>query len=356
MSKPGSGLRNSRQWLGRTFGSGFDELTFYALSTWRRWQRHTYHLSNAAEMLALHELTQAEPTQLFVPPPLPDVSIQNQKMPTVLRPLARNYRYTQLAFPSAITTGNPTNDMVHAHHLYRPDHKNGPTLLYLHGWHNFNAALSLFTPLQLVAPLGYNLVMLELPHHIGRTAAGTYSGELSLTANLPATLITMQQAVSDTRAMAGWLRARGIERLAIEGQSLGGLVAALTLTVEAAFDCAVLFVPAVEPGTSLWHSTYTRTLRRELLRQGLDESATGALLESLRPARSRPLLEPERILVVAATGDRVAFRPDVENFARAWGANFAAIEWGHLSSHRLSPAFRLIRPFLGRWLGAGGIN
>ncbi len=342
------------QWLARTFGSSFDEVSFCLISTWRGWQRCTPHLSDAAEMLALSELTQAEPAQLFVPPPLPDVSIQNQKMPTVLRPLARNYRYTHLTFPSAVTTGNAVNDMVHAHHLYRPDHKNGPTLLYLHGWHNFDAALSLFTPLQLVATLGFNLVMLELPHHIGRTEAGTYSGELSLTANLPATLTTIQQAVSDTRAMAGWLRARGIERLALEGQSLGGLVAALTLTVETAFDCAVLFVPAIEPRTSLWHSTYTRTLRRELLRQGLDEAATGVLLEGLRPARSQPLLDPQRILVVAATGDRVAFRPDVENFAHAWRANFAAIEWGHLSSHRLRSSFRLIRPFLVRWLETVG--
>ena len=228
MSRSGSGQKNKRQWLGRTFGSGFDEISFYLISTWRGWQRRTPYMSDAAEMLALQELTQAEPSQLFVPPLSPDVSIQNQQMPTVLRPLARNYRYTHLTFPSAVTTGNTNNDTVHAHHLYRPDHKNGPTLLYLHGWHNFNAALSLFTPLQLVAPLGCNLVMLELPHHIGRTTTGTYSGELSLTANLPATLTTIQQAVSDTRAIAGWLRERGIEWLALEGQSLGGLVAALT--------------------------------------------------------------------------------------------------------------------------------
>ena len=347
MSRPGSGQKNKRQWWGRIFGSGFDEVSFYLISTWRGWQRRTPHLSDTAEMLALQELTQVEPSQLFVSPPLPDVSIQNQPIPTVLRLLARNYRYTHLTFSSAVTTGNAANDTVHAHHLYRPDHKNGPTLLYLHGWHNFNAALSLFTPLQLVAPLGFNLVMLELPHHLRRTAAGTYSGELSLTANLPATLTTMQQAVSDTRAIAGWLRERGIERLALEGQSLGGLVAALTLTVETAFDCAVLFVPAVEPGISLWHSTYTRTLRRELLRQGLDEAATGLLLEGVRPSRSQPLIDPARILVVAATGDRVTFRPDVERFAGAWGANFAAIQWGHLSSHRIPPGFSRHSALLG---------
>ena len=187
--------------------------------------------------------------------------------------------------------------------------------------------------------------MLELPHHIGRTTTGTYSGELSLTANLPATLTTIQQAVSDTRAIAGWLRERGIEWLALEGQSLGGLVAALTLTVETAFDCAVLFVPAVEPGISLWHSTYTRTLRRELLRQELDEAAISSLLEGLRPARSQLLLDPARILVVAATGDRVTFEPTWK-ISPVFGELTLRPSSGGILRHRNRPAFRAIRPFL----------
>ena len=142
----------------------------------------------------------------------------------------------------------------------------------------------------------------------------------------------------------------------VRGSEFGRFSRGPDLTVETAFDCAVLFVPAVEPGISLWHSTYTRTLRRELLRQELDEAAISSLLEGLRPARSQPLLDPARILVVAATGDRVTFQPDVENFARVWGANFTALEWGHLASHRIRPAFRAIRPFLKQWLDVGGTN
>ena len=86
MSRSGSGQKNKRQWLGRTFGSGFDEISFYLISTWRGWQRRTPYMSDAAEMLALQELTQAEPSQLFVPPPSPDVSIQNQQNAYCLAP------------------------------------------------------------------------------------------------------------------------------------------------------------------------------------------------------------------------------------------------------------------------------
>lgn len=351
----GSVFKNKGPYFTRLVGSGFDELSFYIITTWRGWQRRQKYVSDPTELAALRKLAESEQAaQVFnqlISPPLPTIEIQNKKMPLLLRDLARSYRYTELTFPSSVLTAFPSNNLVHAHHLYRPDHKNGPTLLYLHGWMDFKPEISLRPPLRWVAPLGYNLVMLELPHHMNRISPGTYSGELTLTGNLPAMTTLVSQAIGDIRALLAWLRARGIARVALAGKSLGGAVAAMTLTVESGLDCAVLFVPAVEPSASLWHSTYTRAIRTELSRQGIDEAATQFLLEAFRPARYQPLISREKILVVGATGDKVAFPHDVEAFAQAWQAELALVEWGHLSSGWTPAAAKAIRPFLSRWLG-----
>lgn len=345
----------NRQNLTRRLGSGLDEFSFHSATLLRSLQHRQKHLTDPAELAKLHELTQSSDiAQLLdqtTPPSIPEITIQNEKMHWLLRWIGRDYRYTRLTFPSAVDSGHPSNDYVYAHHLYRPNYKNAPTLLYLHGWMQTNYAASLYVPLRWAEASGYNLIMLELPHHLHRSSPGTYSGELSLTGNLSAVLTTIRQAVSDIRALNAWLHARGIEQVALVGKSLGGMIAAMALTLDSDFDCAILLVPAIAPHSSLWRSSYTRLIQTELAAQGLDEEATRLLLEAFQPGHYPPAIDPKRILVIGASGDRVVFQPDLANFAEQWQTQTAWLDWGHLSTTWTAESAGLIKPFLAQWLG-----
>lgn len=344
-----------KQKLTRNIGSSLDEFSFHSATLLQTLLRRQKHLTDPAELERLYQLIQthdiAQLLEQTTPPPVAEITIQNEKMPWLLRWLGRDYRYTRLTFNSAVANGHDNNNRVHAHHLYRPDHKNGPTLLYLHGWMQSNYAASLYVPLRWAAASGYNLVMLELPHHLHRSAPGTYSGELSLTGNLAAVLTTLRQAVSDARSLNLWLHERGIEQVALVGKSLGGTISALTLTVDGNFNCAVLLVPAIAPHSSLWGSSYTRNIQTELATQGLNEETTRLLLEAIQPGQYPPAIDPKRILVIGASGDRVVFQPDLAKFTEQWQTETKWLDWGHLSSTWTTESAEIIKPFLEQWLG-----
>ena len=333
-------------------GSGFDETAFAFVTNLKRFQKSsTPYITDRAYLEGLDAMRDCSPQQLFPTPPLPSVSERAIARPWQLSPYGLQYRVKHLTFPSAHPLGQVNNDTVHAYYLYRPGHEQGPTLFYLHGWMAYNPGLWLRPPFSWAEPLGLNIFFMEQPFHMHRSPPGTSSGELSLNGDLMLGLEGVRQAVSDVRASLAWLKtSQGVEKVGLLGRSLGGLVAASTLTVEPGFECAVLDIPAVSPHSSIWRSSYTRFMRAELRKQGLDEQQTAAQFEILRPGRFKPVLEPERIMLIEATADRACFPEETERFAQEWGLTTVKIGFGHMSVILSRQSKRAGREFLARWL------
>ncbi len=313
-----------------------DEAMFVVSTSLQGLKKKPIALSDRAEFdrLAGSALAEVGPEKLFLAPPAPSVTLTpTQLPPTAWMPGPNRYRAFRLEYATAVPTGQPNNDRVSGFYLERIGAEKAPTVIYLHGWLEFDAGLALRLPLSWFGPLGCNILALHLPFHFGRAAKGSFSGELSITANLPLAIKGLQQAVSDVRQARHWLQhERGIERIGIVGKSLGGLVEAVTLAADDGFTAGVLAVPATSTRSTLWKSRYTSLIRRDLTRQGLDEETTARVLEIIRPGRYRPLIDPARLLLIKARADRVCFPPDTDSFALGWGLPVVEIPTGHLTA------------------------
>jgi pimeloyl-ACP methyl ester carboxylesterase len=334
------------------FGIAFDEVNFAAATTLMRLQRRKL-LSRSCtpeDIERLSELADLKPAELFPEPDLAEITREPVKKPRTLLGIPKGYELAKLSFSSPIQTGEVCNDTAVAWYLYRPGFEKATTLVYAHGWMAYDPGLWIRLPLASAAPLGANVVMLELPFHMSRSPKGTMSGELSVTPDLASSFLSLQQAVADVRAIIGWLKAQEIEKVALMGKSLGGLVASLTLLTENRVECAVLVIPAVNAGASLWRSNYTKVVRKELLRAGIDEFRTYRAMQAVNPANYDPALPGERILVIEATADRACPPEETEKLVEKWGANVERIPLGHLSIDLTPMARNLSRQFLSRWL------
>lgn len=134
-----------------------------------------------------------------------------------------------------------------------------------------------------------------------------------------------RQVIGDLRDFVGWLRAEDHPAVGVLGMSLGGHTAALAATL-----FKLDFMVPVIPLASLADYAHDRRIL------GRGEQAT-TLREALRrahrpinPLDRRPLIEPERTLVVGAEGDRVTPLHHAEKLAAHFGAPLLTWPGGHL--------------------------
>lgn len=264
------------------------------------------------------------------PHPVPDAVM----MPR--RPPARGAERLGVTFKSPYQPVNPAytaehgslreNQVVHAE-LWR--HQTGgprPTVIGLHGfgmgWPALDA-LALMVPGLFAA--GLDVALLTLPHHGARAPRdGRFSGQLFAEANVPRVNESIAQAVHDLAALVAWLRACDAGPLGLVGLSLGGYLAALAAAL---LDDLAFVVPVAAP------ACFGDLAHRFMAASRLYRGAGGAALsrEEFRsiyrvhsPLAHRPRLARERILILAARGDRVV------------PAEHAVWLWAHCGRPRLT--------------------
>ncbi len=151
-----------------------------------------------------------------------------------------------------------------------------------------------------------------------------------------------RQAMWDLRSLVRFLRARGAPSVGVMGMSLGGYSTALLATVEN--DLA--FAAPIIPLASL--ADFARDQGR--LGQGADADAQHAALEDayriVSPLARPSLLPPNRMLVVAAHGDRITPISHAQRLAAHFGARMHRFEGGHLLQFGRGEAFRAIGRFI----------
>ena len=147
---------------------------------------------------------------------------------------------------------------------------------------------------------GLDVALLTLPFHALRAPRGRNS-PMFPSASVGRTIEGFGQAVWDTRALLSWLRARGSPLAGLAGMSLGGYTAALTATVEAKLDYAILFIPL---GDLTDVTVEHEALRGKEIPPFVVEAGKEAL-RLVRPLARTPLIPGDKMLVAAARADRI---------------------------------------------------
>lgn len=190
---------------------------------------------------------------------------------------------------------------------------------------------------------GLDVAMPVLPFHAAR--GGARRGAPPFPSSDPRlTIEGFRQAVSDIRALARWLRARGAPHVGVMGASLGGYTSALLATVCEDFDFVMPMIPLASLADyALEHGSLGEG-EGALAQRDAIEKAYAVVSPLARPLRVRP----ERALVAGASFDQVTPATHAKKLAAHFACELVEIPGGHLLQFGREEAFRALVAMLER--------
>lgn len=236
-----------------------------------------------------------------------------------------------VSFPSAYASGDKTNDAVQLRVLLPEESENPSMVLVLHYWGASNLRIERALALDL-NQRGIGAAILSLPYHLGRTPAGTSSGQLAIQPDPKKLEATMTQAVMDVRRSLDFLEQRKEcgPLLGIYGTSLGAIVSSLSYANDSRLKSAVFLLGGIDLAKVIWESSRVVPIREELRRRGSTESSLREALKRVEPGEYLPRAEPGRTLVMRASFDSVVPPECTDQLvAKLPGAQVLEIDTGH---------------------------
>lgn len=236
------------------------------------------------------------------------------------------------------------NNTVHARWLRHRD-RAAPTIVCIHG---YRAGTFTFEERAFGAEwlyrLGLDVALFTLPFHALRAPAHRRGTPLFPTADVARTNEAFGQAVWDLRRLIQLMRERGAPHVGVMGMSLGGYTTALLATVESSLDFAVPYIPLSDlTDVVVEHEALRGTVvPHELIEAGKQAMAL------VRPLARSPAIPSERVMVVAAEGDRITRTSHAKALAEHFGAELVTFPGAHLLQFGRREAFAAIAKFLAR--------
>jgi pimeloyl-ACP methyl ester carboxylesterase len=259
-----------------------------------------------------------------------------------------------LAWPSEYV---PAFEPIRAHYLAAEKnrracarvfrHQSGTrnTIVLLHGYRGgqFFVEERAF-PVRWLYRLGLDVVLFTLPFHALRGQARNPPWP---SANPARNNEGFRQAIYDLRAL---LLRLAPPKIAVAGMSLGGYTTALMATVEP-LDFACPMIPVASFPDLYWHHGDGRPERLRAEREGITLEMVQRAMAVHTPLLRRPLVAPERMLVVAAEGDRIAPPDHADRLAAHFQCEELRFAGGHVLQLGRGDAFRA----LARKLASAGL-
>jgi len=255
------------------------------------------------------------------PPPLKILGLRRRRF--------GRRRYEHLEYeshprlPQAMAdAGHAEVEVAHAR-ILRHAGEPRPWVVWLHGAEQGRLDdLYAFRAVHLHEELGLNVAFPVLPQHGPRRDLGRAWPGFDLLGNIA----TMMRAVSDVRALIGWVAEQDAPSIAVVGMSLGGPVAALTACLDERVDAVCATVPMLDAHATIAHHTERTGRRGKKLAALLRAEPVRRLGAVVDPTELEPHAPPERRLVIAALNDRMTSVQAAQRLHERWGGE---VHWHH---------------------------
>lgn len=230
----------------------------------------------------------------------------------------------------AALAGNPpqNNDRVVAYH-WRHDHTPRPTIVVVHGFIATNWEINeFFLGMKYLYRLGCDVVLKTLPHHGPRRSSfASISGLDYVSGGIESLNQSVIQSTYDIRCLVDYLVERcGVEKVGLTGLSLGGYTTALMAGLEARLQFVMPVVPIVSiPDAMMEWKPLDRALLHIMRKFDVDMRDLRNTMAFHSPLTRAPLLPPERLMIIAGMGDRMASPRHAEALQAHWG--HCALHW-----------------------------
>jgi pimeloyl-ACP methyl ester carboxylesterase len=285
------------------------------------------------------------------------------------QPIDGNGERASATFASAYRPVNPAyaaeygsfteNHLVHVEHWHHRDARPRTTVIALHG---FGMGQPAFDAVALMAPAlfaaGLDVALMTLPLHGARAPRTTrFSGQLFAHPSVPRINESIAQAIHDVAGVTALLRERSAGPVGVMGLSLGGYVAALAAALMGELAFAIPIVAPACFGDLAHRFMAASRLYRGHEERALTREEFRAAYRVHSPLAHRPRMPTDRVLILAARGDRVV---PAEHAAWLWehwgGPRLAWFTGSHLVPFGRGDVRREILDFLARrgLLASGG--
>lgn len=252
-----------------------------------------------------------------------------------------NYTVSLVRFPSPIVTVDAANNTVHAEYFRPKSPGKHPGVVVLHIL-GADFALSRYMAARM-ADRGVAALFVKLPYYGERR--GNDPSKRFLSVDIERSVASMSQGVCDVRRASAWLAGRpeiDADRLGVTGISLGGIVAAISASVDPQLKSAVLLLAGGGLGEILWAMPEGAAYKRLWIASGRKKEDLIALTAPLDPLTYASGLRGKRVLMIDGRTDEVIpASAAIRLWEEAGKPPIVWLECGHYSSAGfLLPAMR----------------
>jgi len=227
---------------------------------------------------------------------------------------------SRFSFPTLHPLRFPETNMAVGRFYRNSRQPDAPVVLVSHGWAHRTIRTIEHLYVKPFLRRGFSVVFLAHPLHFERTPRGTFSGELTVSADVVLTVEVFRQGVIDMLGAANWLRSLGEKRIGLVGYSLGGYLAGLAAAVRDSWAFVVLGGTGDSPVSPILDTSLGKNIREDLRAcQMLDRGRLTKAWKIISPGALSPKVPRERILLVAGRYDRIMLPTSVRRLWNAWG-------------------------------------
>lgn len=273
------------------------------------------------------EMSGRSDAELFHRPrPQPELEVLEARQPKgVDEGIFEQLQWRSLYQPD--TGSSPTNnaasnnDRVVAWY-WRHGDKPRPTIVLVHGflapWWEIN---EFYLGLRFLYDLGCDVVLKTLPHHGPRAhSAKRVSGMGYFSRGVDSLNHAVVQSTYDIRTLVDVLQQRGVNKIGLSGVSLGGYTTALLAGLDERFEFVMPLVPLISiPDAIMEWKPLDRIAKTFMRRYGVDMRDLRNTMAFHSPLSRPALLPPDRLLIIAGMGDRLASPRHAETLQQHWG-------------------------------------
>ncbi|MBF8982616.1 alpha/beta hydrolase [Lutibacter sp. B2] len=193
-------------------------------------------------------------------------------------------------------------------------------IIFVHGWRAkvLNRLEKVF--LDSFIEKNYNVYRYVLPFHMERSPnTSLYSGEYFVSADVSRTLKSVQQSVSDIRALISYIKAVEKGKVIIIGLSLGGIVTNLLCEVEENIDVLISLFYGNNLSFTVFETEAGKYIKKDFSGNNFSYSLLSKSWEVINPCLRKPILDIDKILLVSGEYDKYVLNKDTDGLWEKWG-------------------------------------
>jgi hypothetical protein len=245
-------------------------------------------------------------------PTLPNISYEKDN-------IEKDYEQGKIKFLSEVENEDSNKYAIFQYRKYIPK-DNDINIIFVHGWRadNLNRLHKVF--LNSFIGRNYNVYSYVLPFHMERASdESLYSGEQFVSANVVRTLKSVQQSVSDVRALINYIKAVKKSKVIIMGLSLGGIISNLLAETEENIDLLISLFYGNDLSFTVFETEAGKYIKKDFLKNNFSYSLLKKSWEIINPSLRKPIIDLDRILLVSGKHDKYVLNKDTDILWENWG-------------------------------------